>query len=268
MIVFLYGPDAYRRQEKLKEYLERYKAKYRALSLSYFYLGQEGDFLKLKDFSKSQSLFEISRLGVVSGIKDLDEKYQKELIKIFKENLKFKDLTLIISEEKKLIENFGFLTKKPVITESFERLKENEFADFFQKAAESRNLIFDLESRDFLLLAYAGDSWGLIQELDLLALLDEKTITKKLLDNYASITSPLDIFSLLGDFVYSQRVSERLSALEILFDHSEDPVKIFNMLGAMMRTSAEKIKMADYDAAIKSGKLEYPEALLEIALSL
>ncbi|OGY67019.1 MAG: hypothetical protein A3H63_01170 [Candidatus Harrisonbacteria bacterium RIFCSPLOWO2_02_FULL_45_10c] len=267
MIVYLYGPDSYRRQEKLKEYLERYKAQYKGLSLSYFYLDQEGDFFKLKDFSQSQSLFESSRVGMISGIKDLDETYQKDLIKLCKENLKSQDLTLIISEEKKLAKEFNFLLEKPVIAESFEELKEKEFSDFFQKAAQSRNLRFDTESRDFLLRAYGSDSRGLIQELDLLSLLDEKTITKKVLDNHASITSPPDIFSLLGEFVYGQRVGSRLSALEILFDHSEDPAKIFNMLAIMARTSPEKNKMADYDAAIKSGKLEYPEVLLELALT-
>ena len=109
MVIFLYGPDSYRRREKLKEYLKRYRAKYKALSLSHFYLGQDNEWDKLKDFSQAQSLFEVSKLGIISEISGLEDKNQKELIKILKENLESKDLTLIIESDKKPAKEFNFL---------------------------------------------------------------------------------------------------------------------------------------------------------------
>src|SRR3989344_4440377 len=122
MLIFLYGPDSYRRQEKSKEYLERYQAKYAGFSLRRFYFDQDGEWEKFKDFAQAQSLFESS-----TG-----------------ENLRV----------------------------------------FLKKEIKARNLILDKASEDLLVQVYAGDSWGLITELDKLSLLDEKKITADILENH------------------------------------------------------------------------------------
>ena len=62
-------------------------------------------------------------------------------------------------------------------------------------------------------------------------------------------------------------MSRRLVDLEILFGHQEEPVKIFNILAtSYLNTVFSLQKLADYDAAIKSGKLDYEEALVDLAL--
>ena len=108
MLIFLYGPDSYRRREKLKEYVERYKAKFAGFSLNHFYFNQEDDWNKFRDFSKSQSLFESSKVGIISEMSDLDDSNQKEFSKILKENLETKNLTLIIESDKKPVKEFNF----------------------------------------------------------------------------------------------------------------------------------------------------------------
>ena len=46
-----------------------------------------------------------------------------------------------------------------------------------------------------------------------------------------------------------------------------DPAMIFNISAASpYLTKEQKVKMADYDVAIKSGKLEYNEVLLSMML--
>lgn len=266
MIILLYGADSYRRQEKLKEYIDRYKVKYQAFSLSNFYLEREGDFERLKDFSRAQSLFEISRLGIISGMTILGNKDQKDLIKILRENLETKDLTLIINEDKKTSKEFKFLLDKPVIIHEFGIMMDSRFQDFFQAEAKKRNLNFDRRSRDLLVQYYAGNSWGLITELDKLALLDEKTISFNVLKNHFDISLPVNAFSAIQQIKNSFGLASRLSSLERLFFQSEDAAMIFNILATFYGNNVWKNKIADYDAAIKSGKLEYEEVLLDLAI--
>lgn len=267
MIIFLYGPDSYRRQEKLKEYVERYEAKYSALSLGHFYLNQESDLEKLKDFSKSQSLFESSRVCVVWSVGNLEGKSQKDLINLLKENLKSKDLTLIINEEKKPTKEFSFLLKDPVISHKFENLSGSEFKDFLEKETRKRGLVLDKESQNLLMAAYSGDTWGLITELDKLALLNEKKINKKILENHLDIFLPVKIYDIINEMRNSKSAGARLSLLEELFSRSEDPVMIFNIMAVSPYADKKwKEAVADYDSAIKSGKLEQKEVLLDLIL--
>ena len=267
MIIFLYGPDSYRRREKLKEYLERYKAKYNALSLSHFYLEQDAERDKLKDFSQAQSLFENVKLGIVFGVENLEEESSKELAKLFKNNLKVKDLNLIIISDKKPAKEFNFLLKEPAVAHEFENLSGAESQKFLQTEIKKRDLILDKESQNLLVQVYGGDSWGLITELDKLALLNEKNLTRKILDNHLNAVLPLNIFSVLSQIKNTLDAGRKLLLLEELLFRSENPQMIFNLFSVLMKTSSEKEKTADYDAAVKSGKLEYEEALTDLVLS-
>ena len=59
-------------------------------------------------------------------------------------------------------------------------------------------------------------------------------------------------------------VRSRLSALETLLAMNDPAAKLFNILASQWK---EKIpQFAKYDAAIKSGKLEYEEALVDLVI--
>jgi len=68
---------------------------------------------------------------------------------------------------------------------------------------------------------------------------------------------------------FSPRVSyeakTRLAALEELFLTRDPAAKIFNILSAFAPNRAAQF--AEYDYAIKNGKLDYEEALTDLALS-
>jgi len=66
---------------------------------------------------------------------------------------------------------------------------------------------------------------------------------------------------------HGKTIKERLSALELfLGDRGDDPARVFNSIAYRLGSAGEAEKFANYDVAIKSGKLEYEEILLEIAL--
>ena len=75
-----------------------------------------------------------------------------------------------------------------------------------------------------------------------------------------------NFFAMIGKLSGRSPFSQKISSLTWLLE-TDEPAKIFNMLSAFAKAPEEKIKMADYDVAIKSGKLEYEEALLDLVIS-
>jgi len=288
MVINLYGSDSYRRNRKLKEYIDRYQVKYGGLSRSSFYL-DNGDLDKLEEFVKSNSLFETFRFGVIFGANSLEGKELKKFIEIIKNNSVPKDLTLVVVSDKKPTKDFGILLKPPVVSEEFSELPFSEFKKFIESEAEKRKIKLDRESLDLLAQFYKGDTWGVITELDKLALLDpvrsrpaegsatatsgrpasngvnDNKVSRKILEKHMNISLPLNIFGVLDQFNIGG-VGERLGLLEELFFDGADAGMVFNFLAIMVSGERDKKRMADYDAAVKSGKLEYEEALLDFAI--
>lgn len=267
MLIFLYGPDSYRRQEKFKSIIEDYKEKHSAFSIEYFDLENGDAFVALKDFIQARSLFDDLKLGVIHHGSDLGKETKKEYVALLKENIKTKDPVLILIEDKKPTKEFNFLLEKPVLSQDFEALTWIRFKAFFNQEIEKRGLQFDRESEDLLLRTYSGDTWALVTELDKLALLNEKKITSAILKNHLHASLPVNTFSMIYEMRNARQVGERLMLLEELLSRSEDSAMIFNVVAASPYGDTEfKGRVADLDAAVKSGKLEYEEVLLKLVL--
>jgi DNA polymerase III delta subunit len=267
MIIFLYGPDSYRRQEKLKSIIDEYKEKHSAFSIEHFNLENGDAFVALKDFIQARSLFDDLKLGVIHHGNDLGKETKKEYVALLKENIKSKDPVLILIEDKKPTKEFNFLLEKPILSQDFEQLTWIRFKAFFDQEARRRSLQFDRESEDLLLRTYSGDTWALVTELDKLALLDEKRIAGAVLKNHLHASMPVNTFSMIYEMRNARQVGERLALLDELLSRSEDPGMVFNVAASSPYGDTEfKKRVADYDVAVKSGKLEYEEVLLDLAL--
>ena len=266
MIIYLYGPDSYRRQEKLNEYIERYKERY-ASGAGVFYLDKDEDIGRFKDFCKSQSLFETSKLGAVFNFSDLEKGGLKEFSFLIKENLKNKDLTLILNSDKKPTKDFSFLLKEPVISHNFDQLEGAELKKFLDMEIKKRKIELDPKSKELILSGLSKNTWEIVLALDKLSLLDEKKIDQKILEKHIDLLPAMDVFANINKMRDGYSVGSRLATLEELFERGADSAMIFNIFAASPYLNQEqKITMADYDAAIKSGKLEYNEVLLDLML--
>ncbi|MDD5431160.1 MAG: hypothetical protein PHP03_02975 [Candidatus Pacebacteria bacterium] len=266
MIIYLYGPDSYNRHEKLKAIQEDYRTKHPKSILDAFDLEEENKFSLLKEFVKSRSLFEASKMAIIRNTGFLEDKEIKEIISLLKENMENKDTVLCLTEDKKLPKAFDFLLKEPVYKYEFDNLEGMEWQRFVWNEVKKRGLVIDRESQDLLMRAYAGNVWGLITELDKLSLLQEKNITKSILKKHFDDLPAVNVFDVLGDIKNTRNTGMKLAALEELFSRGQDPTMIFNLFSVFARTPQEKEKMADYDAAVKSGKMEYEEILLNECL--
>lgn len=261
MIITLYGPDTYRRKQKLDEIVRSYIEKKANLAYEVVDAEEEGALLRAVVFWETPSLFQDTKLLVVKHALDIAE--QSRLKKFLKIAATSKQSTLVLSEDTKLIrKEFYFLKEKPNQAQEFALLEGPEFFLFVGNEANKRNLKIESSALKILTEAFAGDSWGVVQELDKLTLLRVPQISLDLLKN-CDIHREGDFFSYISDW-FRKSAPERLQNLEQLFVAKNDPAKIFNVLAYQDKTQLRRF--ADYDVEIKSGRLEYEEALLELAI--
>ncbi|MEK7062202.1 MAG: hypothetical protein AAB940_00465 [Patescibacteria group bacterium] len=275
MLIFLYGPDSYRRQEKLKEIIIKYRKDRQSVGYFDFSIkNPDEEFNRLREFCASHSLFENVKLAVIENIladfaKSEDKKSQKATINFLKANLENKELTILISENKVPLKAFDFLLKKPVLFQEFKNLSASQLEFFIKKEAEKRGLKLTADAIGFLADNFNEDAWGLINEIEKLSLFNDKNFNaNRLIEiiDYNKPTNSNDFFKKINVLSFSRSFEEKLVNLEILLGRDE-PAKIFNFLASFSSNSPDLIeKFADYDVAVKSGKMDYEEVLLDMVL--
>lgn len=251
MLIYLYGPDTYRQKESLQVILDQYQKKHSALSIESFFLDQKEEFEKLKAFGGGIGLFSSTKLGLLYYPEEAPDEFAK-FLKLFLED---KQITLVVIASKKLTKPFDFLLKEPVTSKSFEPLKDASLTAFIKKKAEAVGAKVSPEEINNLVDQYGGDTWGIVTELEKMAL---GAVTQT-----ASVVP--DFFPLMQGLKGSSPATKKLSLLHFALTQYE-PALVFNMI-ASLSDPRMKIKMADYDIAVKSGKLEYPEVLLDYVLT-
>jgi len=189
-----------------------------------------------------------------------------------------KDFTILISEDKLPPKELEFMVKKAFKAEEFPNLKAEKWRFFIQKEAKERKAILTPGAVNFLAEIYKNDSWGLVNELDKIGLINpirniDIEDLKKIGDyNYESP----DIFAFINAVsrnwsfgsAHDKSLARRIIALEKLFISQEEPVKIFNIFASLNWLPRQIIKkLADCDIMVKSGKMDYEEVLVDLALS-
>ena len=270
MIIFFYGLDSYRRQKKLNEIVGQYSQKH--LTREKFELNSsqaDDEFLRLKEFARNRSIFEKEKLAIMAGLFEFADENEKQAVEFLKTNLQDKDFTIVIFEEEKPNKNFAFLLEQPVLSQEFMNLEGEKLEFFIKREAEKRGLELTVDAVRFLARIFSGDSWGLINELDKLSLFDTAFFDTNRLKNLIDNFRPLAInqfFSQLYAISGNRTLKQKIVGLEILLS-GEEPAKIFNFLASSPKNRPTEIKkFADYDVAVKSGKIDYEEALLDLCL--
>lgn len=258
MIVFLYGLDAYRRLQKKQTIVGEFLKKHSALGLKYFDCTKEEIIPALREFGASESLFDSQRLAVLESAWEIPAESLKEWLKTIVEK---KGVTVLLSEAE-IPKEFKFLEKSPIVSEEFEEIKGESWEEFGKKEIKKRGVELSSQALALLLKAYEGDGWRLATELDRLAAIGKKLEVKDLAELGVEIQP--EFFSLMKNFSYGDRRA-RLAALEEMFLSREPAQKIFYILSGFMTGHVKRF--AEYDLAIKNGKLEYEEALTDLALS-
>ena len=264
MIITLYGPDSYRRGQKLKEIVGRFLEKKSRISYEEVDGDDEDALSRARDFMGTPSLFGDPKLLVMQRV--LAHESQALLKKLLKDAAPNSSATIIISDDaKQLRKELSFLKEKPNLVQEFKALERAQFISFIGEEAGRLGLGLDGEAIERLTAAFIPDTWGVATELSklyFLSLSKEYHITPSLLTSLGVSAQDDFFFYISGWFRRSSH--ERLRSLEELFSAKHNPAKIFNIMAYL--DPRELRRFADYDVEVKSGRLEYEEALLELAL--
>lgn len=254
MIVFLYGADSYRRDQKARLLVAEYRKKHSALSVDFFDVVEGATWDDVRGAVKNRSLFDSKKLAVMN-VRD-GAVFVKEEIKWLKALAADPQETLFITADRAPLKPFAFLLTAPVHAQEFTELSGKQLQAFVEVEAVRRGLKMDAGGLARLAVEYRGDMWGLMTEIDRLALSSAR-------DFVSEKSDPEDFINAIKKLAYGGG-AQALATLERALAH-EDAAKIFNVLAAF--TSGEKKRrMADYDAAIKFGTLDYESALTDMII--
>ena len=118
----------------------------------------------------------------------------------------------------------------------------------------------DRDSLDKVLRAYGTDLWGIMNELERISFSKDKSTED---------SDIIDYFSTFNTLKAGYSLKDSLVALErLITGRRDDPARVFNGLAFRPKNKKEALMYANYDVCVKSGKLEYDEALLACALGL
>lgn len=270
MLIFLYGPDDYRRVQKKRELLAEFRKKRSDIGLRAFDCAAapkewRDDF---NEFTRSNSLFETAKLAILeNAFENVEAKTLAKLLQPFaaapgKEKTA-DSITILLSERDKPVKALAFLLEKPSLAQKFEALAGAEWSAFI--AAEAKRLGVNLapDAAKFLSEVYAGNSWALATELEKLAAWRPSTPIARADLNAFDLEAAPNYWMLLNG-LKSPDARTRLTTLERLLAMNDAPAKIFNILASQWKEKTPQ--MAEFDFMVKSGKLEYEEALVELAI--
>jgi DNA polymerase III delta subunit len=233
------------------------------IGLGIFDLEEKTALESLGEFLKTQSIFETAKLALLEHAFELDAPKFAKLLKPFIEE---KNITILIAEKDKPLKALAFLLEKPTIAQKFETLAGAEWTAFILAEAKKNDVLLTAAAAQFLGTIYAGNTWGLITEIEKLRGFKNAAgtpIDKKDLDIFDFEVAP-NYWGLING-LKNYDIKNRLYAFETMLAANDPPAKIFNILASQWQEKTPH--MAEYDLAVKSGKVDYEEALVDLLIS-
>ncbi|HXF44251.1 MAG TPA: hypothetical protein VNK70_02180 [Candidatus Paceibacterota bacterium] len=266
MIFLLYGEDSFRRTERLKELITPYRAKYSDLDMISLDLEDEPDgWRRVRDFLNQPSMFVDSKVAIVKEATSVREKEWAATLKSF---LNVPKTFIFISQREAPVGDFSFLLAPPVKSQQFGSLLLRELEAFIKDKAAKLGLEFSADAFRFLSL-YIGSSTEKTAlasyELEKISLMGFKNpIALEDLKKAVVWQPGTAAYALSAEILAARDFRRRLAPLEKIL-LSEDPYYAFNSLGFQAR-GAQAALLAEYDISVKSGGLEYEEALTDFVV--
>jgi len=232
MVFFLYGEDSFRSLEKLKEIVEKYKEKNRALNLFYIDLEQKG-FEEFRDQLRSRSIFNEKKLIVLRGAFS-NKTFKNKLLKN-KDVLKTKDLIIFhvrgkVAKKDKL---FKLLNKHKA--QEFKRLKRAALKKWTKKLAKRHFSKIEEQALALLLKRAGSNLWKINSQLSKIANWKGASSKKQLVitkQDVEKMTRPRlekDIFKTIEAVAYKKK-GKALSLLKNHIKEGDSPLYLLSMI--------------------------------------
>jgi DNA polymerase III delta subunit len=203
----------------------------------------------------------MAKLAVLENAFELEA---PKLAKLLKPFIEARDITILIAEKDKPVKALAFLLDKPTISQKFEQLTGAELLSFIKTEAKNNEVNLADSAAQFLATVYEGSTWALITEIQKLSgFKNGKLIEKKDLEVFDLEVAP-NYWGLLNG-LKSYDIKNRLYSFEKMLASNDPAAKIFNILASQWTEKTPH--MAEYDLAVKSGKVDYEEALVDLLIS-
>ncbi|OGZ17629.1 MAG: DNA polymerase III subunit delta [Candidatus Nealsonbacteria bacterium RBG_13_37_56] len=231
MIIFLYGKDTYRMEEKMKEIVEHYKKVHKSgLNLKYFDV-----FSDFEDNIKQTSMFKEKKLVIINDLFSNSE-FKERFSEKKKDFLGSEDIILIY-QEKDFIKSdslYKFL-KKNIKSQEFELLTGAKLRSWVKKEFEKYNSEINPEALD-LLIEYSGnDLWRMNNEImKLVNYKNKEIINKKDINLLIRSKIETDIFKTI-DAIAEKNKSKALKLIHKHLEKGDSPLYLFSMINYQFR---------------------------------
>lgn len=236
MIIFLYGPDTYRSQQKLNEIIEHYQKVHKSgLNLRYFD-GDSEKSLNFQDFRneiETASMFREKKLLVLKDIfsnKDFQEEFLKQREKFVNSG------NIILIYERKQADKkspfFKFL-KKNSESQEFEPLEGPKLSSWIKKEFKQYNSKTDSEALAKLIEYVGNDLWRMSNEIRKLASY-KKEIGIKEIELLVRSKIETDIFKTI-DAIAQKNKKQALILLHKHLEKGDSPLYLLSMINYQFR---------------------------------
>jgi len=237
MILFLYGEDDFRSQQKLEKIIARYKEVHKTgLNLKFFDF-QKDSFEDFNNQFRTRSMFKEKKLFILKNA-FLNIKFKENFKKIGKDFSNSKDIVLFY--EKKGFKKGSFLNflNKISKSEEFVHLEPRKLDSWIRKEAEGLGAGIEREARVLLIEFLGNNLWQLsngIQKLANYKWNPKKTeITKKDVEFLIPQKIELEIFKTI-DFVAKKQKAKALILLKNHLEKGDSPLYLLSMLDFQFR---------------------------------
>ncbi|RME57758.1 hypothetical protein D6779_07970 [Candidatus Parcubacteria bacterium] len=259
MIVVLAGPDSYRRGKRQRELFSAFFSQFPNAAEMRVDDVAENAFEQVHAFLRAGGLFGSAKALLLRALP-----FSKEQLRVLlQEADKGNSLLLCISLAAIPSQHQQLVASKKYHREEFPLLRGAAWQAFVREEAQQKGVVLDDEAFHFLAAFYEGESWMVATELEKLRYAGKATITLGDIGGSRS-SSSLSLPRLLRSIAFSASLRERVSAMEQLLASGESAAKIFHLLAYYNKSRVHEF--ARYDIAVKSGKLEYEEALVYLTL--
>lgn len=259
MIIFLYGPDAYRSRQKLNEIIESYRKVHKeGFNLRYF-SGNDSNFEEFADETQTVSMFKEKKLIVFKNIL-LSKVNEEKFLDFFKKNKDSVDL-IVIYEEKDIDERKALVKflKENAKSQEFNSLEGEKLKNWIKKEISNYKKEIEPNAVDELINFAGNDLWQISNEVKKLASFAKGRKVKK--EDVELLVRPKiesDIFKTI-DSLLEKRKDKALSLIHKHLEKGDSPLYLLSMINFQFRNLVIvkdlMEKNVPYYAVIKQTKL-------------
>jgi len=236
MIIFLYGKDTYRLQQKLREIEEEYKKVHKnGLNLEKIETDQT-EFREFWDKLRQTSMFIKKKLFILENLFESPE-FKKEFFKKIKEIAKSEDVVVVFQKgEIKKSDRFFSTLQKYAKSQEFKSLSAQQLKDWVKKEFEKQGIKVSDKIVELLLEFVGNDLWQLSNEIKTLSLYKSKEKVVEISDIKKMVRPKIEtaIFETIDTLAQGNK-KKALRLLQNHLDKGDSPFYLLKMINFQFR---------------------------------